>query len=179
MRIINLKPHQTVTLFGWFNLKPFISWDDVVNSRSITFRSMRNIGLSSAQLYTMQPDASQWKHCTNITLHDCLEMTQWPMHPINDLNADLGDILSMHWTPDQMIRLGITLDGLMCIGMGSDLMCMFGYPLTSWIHLGLTRKHVDSMTDADIRRVFLISRGQVLASDPSFTRIGLNPSVSM
>jgi hypothetical protein len=166
MRIVNLKPHQTISLFGWFNLKPFVAWDDVLNNHSITFRSMRNVGLSSAQLYTMQPDTASWINHAGITLHDCIEMTQWPLHPIRDMNADLGDILSMRWTPDQMMRLGITLDDLTCIGMEADVMCLFGYPLTSWVHLGLTRKHVVSMNDADIRRVFYISRGQVMAAIP-------------
>lgn len=114
----------------------------------------------------MQPDASSWRQHASITLHDCLEMTQWPLHPIRDLNADLGDIISMRWTPDQMVRLGISLDDLVGIGMESDVMCMFGYPLTAWIHLGLKRNHVMSMSDADIRRVFSISRGQVMATIP-------------
>jgi hypothetical protein len=93
------------------------------------------------------------------------------------MNADLGDIISMRWTPDQMVRLGVTLDDLTCIGMESDVMCMFGYPLTSWIHLGLTRKHVESMNDADIRRVFCISRGQVLATIPVAHKSSIGTSI--
>jgi hypothetical protein len=165
--IIELTSPQIVSIFGWFNLKPYISWDDVQNDPRMSFRTLRNTGLTSQQLYTLQSDAAAWRQHGSITLHDCLEMTQWPMHPINTLKADLADIMSMHWTHDQLIRLGVNLDDLLTLGMTPALMRVFGMPLTAWRHLGLNRKHVGHMSDKDIQAVFCMSRIHLLFSIPA------------
>jgi hypothetical protein len=165
--IIELTSPQIVSIFGWFNLKPYISWDDVQNDPRMSFRTLRNTGLTSQQLYTLQSDAAAWRQHGSITLHDCLEMTQWPMHPINTLKADLADIMSMHWTHDQLIRLGVNLDDLLALGMTPALMCVIGMPLTAWRHLGLNRQHVGHMSDKDIQAVFCMSRIHLLFSIPA------------
>lgn len=65
-----------------------------------------------------------------------------------------------------MNALGLSLPELSQMGMEPGLMCMFGYPLSSWITLGLDRKFVENMNDEQIRKVFKISRIQVLHALP-------------
>jgi hypothetical protein len=161
MRIVELTPPQIVTLFGWFNLKPFITWEDIKKNSKITFHALRTAGLTPTQLHTIQPDIREWKEHGSITLHDCVTMTEWPAHPIHTMKADLADIISMRWSPEQMISLGITVDELIEIGMIPDLMTMFVFSLSSWVTIGLTRNHVNDMTDNQILRIFRMSRVQV------------------
>ena len=65
-----------------------------------------------------------------------------------------------------MNQLGLSLPELTQMGMDPGLMCMFGYPLSSWINLGLDRTFVENMSDEQIRKVFKISRIQVLHALP-------------
>jgi hypothetical protein len=169
MRIIELTPPQIISIFGWFNLKPFLAWCDVENTPKMTFRSLRDAGVTPTQLHTIQPDVEPWMQHASITLHDCVEMTLWPAHPIHVLKADLADIISMRWTPDQMRSLGINVDELIQLGMIAELMTLFVYPLASWVTIGLTQKHVANMTDVEILRVFRMGRVQVLCSTPNVT----------
>jgi len=162
MRIVHLSAPQIVSLFGWnFRIKPFLSWEDVQNTPGMTFRSLRRLGLSPIQLHTLQPDAAAWRQHGTLTLHDCTDMTLWPVHPIRNLRADLADIISMHWTPEQMKQLGVTVDDLMHVGMTADIMCMISYPLSAWLRLGLTKLHVDTLTENEIQRVFHLSHEQL------------------
>jgi hypothetical protein len=166
MRIVELTPPQIVTLFGWFNLRPYLTWDDIQKNPNITFRALRTAGLSPTQLHTIQPDVEMWKTHASITLHDCVEMTDWPAHPIHTMKADLADIISMRWSPEQMVSLQINVDELIQLGMIPDLMTMFVFSLSSWVTVGLKQKHVDAMSDVEILRVFRMSRMQVLCSTP-------------
>jgi hypothetical protein len=164
MRIIELTPPQIVALFGWFNLKPYLRWDDIEKCDTMTFRSLIDAGLTPTQLHLIQPDIQSWKQHASITLDDCIDMIQWPAHPIHVMKADLADIISMRWTPNQMACLGINVDGLILLGMIPDLMSLFVFTLSAWVTIGLTQKHVENMTDAEIIRVFRMSRMQVLCS---------------
>jgi hypothetical protein len=176
MRIVELTPPQIVSIFGWFNLQPYLRWEDVEKNPKISFRFLRDVGLTPTQLHTIQPDVQPWKQYASITLHDCLEMTQWPAHPIHTLKADLADIISMRWTADQMMVMGINIDELVQLGMLPDLMTLFAYSLGSWTTLGLTQKHVANMTDTEILRVFGMSRMRVLCGTPKTTEsVDSNP----
>jgi hypothetical protein len=165
-RILSLKPPQIIRLFGYWNLKPYLSWDDVRSSADMTFRSLRAIGLTSAQLHTLQPDGDAWVQHGGITIKDVLEMTLWPVHPCRDLNVGLSGIIEMQWSSSQMNQLGLSLPELSRMGMDPVLMTMFGYPLSSWIDLGLDRAYVDNMDNEQVRKVFKISRTEVLRALP-------------
>jgi hypothetical protein len=178
MRIVELTPPQIVTLFGWFNLKPYLSWDDIQKDPKLTFRSLRTAGLTSTQLHAIQPDIQLWKNHASITLHDCLEMTQWPAHPIHLMNADLADIIAMRWSPEQMVSLGIDVDELMQLGMIPTLMTMFVFSLSSWLTMGLTKKHVENMTDVELLHVFRMGRMQILCGFPKVKDITNTASTS-
>jgi hypothetical protein len=177
MRIIELTPPQIISIFGWFNLQPYLKWDDVEKSPTLTFRSLRSAGVTSTQLHTMQPEVEPWIQHASITLHDCIEMTQWPAHPIHVLKADLADIIAMRWTPDQMRSLGINIDDLIQLGMIADLMTLFVYSLASWVTIGLTQKHLVNMTDTEILRVFRMGRMQVLCNTPD-GKVSLGNNIS-
>jgi hypothetical protein len=166
MRIIKLYPPQQINLFGWTKNQPYIQWGDVEKSPAITFRLLRSVGLTSTQLHNLQPDREAWKQHGCITIEDCHEMVIWPMHPCHDLGATLDTLMTKRWTPVQMMQLGLTLGALTDMGMSIDNMVLFGYGLRGWIELGLDREYLDGMADDQVRRVFSISRAQVLHALP-------------
>jgi hypothetical protein len=166
MRIVTLKPSQQVRVFGWINVRPYMQWQDVKVSLDITFRFLRNIGLTSAQLHCLQPDGLAWREHGGITIDDCHEMVLWPVHPCHDLGVSLDVLMVKQWKPSQMVKLGLNLADLTSMGMSTDNMVVFGYPLSGWIEMGLDREYLDTMEDAQVRRVFGISRTQVLHALP-------------
>jgi hypothetical protein len=174
-RVVKLKAPQIIRLFGWWDLKPYLSWDDVRASGSMTFRSLRASGLTSAQLYVLQPDGDMWKRHGGLVLNDCHEMTQWPLHPSRDLGAELGHIIDEQWTPEQMARVGVDLQELTRLRMEPRNMALFGYPLTSWIHLGLDSQYVNTMSDSCIRSVFNLDRKQLLGALPGSAHVRTPP----
>ena len=63
---------------------------------------------SAAELATLQPDKQEWVKRGALTLHDMMDMTVFPVKPITDMQADLAEVWSMHWTPEQLHSLSVT-----------------------------------------------------------------------
>jgi hypothetical protein len=166
MRILKLKPPQQIRVFGWMGVKPYLQWQDIEKSPVITFRFLREMGLTPVQLHLLQPDASAWLRYGGVTMDDCHEMAVWPIHPCNDLGATLDKIMTRQWSPLQMMQVGLSLAELTNMGMSVDNMVLFGFGLTGWIEMGLDREYLNSMADDQVRRVFAISRTQVLHALP-------------
>ena len=175
MRIIMLKAPQQIRLFGWFGVKPYLHWKDIETRPLMTYGFLRRAGLTPVQLHLLQPEITEWKKHGAITMDDCHDMVLWSIHPCHDLGATLDKIMTKQWTPFQMMQVGLSLTELTRIGMSIDNMVLFGFLLDGWIEMGLNREYLDSMTDEQVRRVFAISRTQVLHALPLLPNIRSPP----
>jgi hypothetical protein len=164
MGLVRLTSPQICRIFGWFDYHPLLTWADVQNNPEISFFFLLKCGLTTAQLFNLQHDAFAWVQHGNLQLDDCLHMTQWPVHPVQHLRADLADVLQMRWTSDEMIRVGLTISDLLKLGMTPTVMSKFGFTLHCWVSLGLCRKHVIDWTDQELHCVFKMTRHNVYAS---------------
>jgi hypothetical protein len=164
MGIVRLTSPQVARIFGWFDYHPLLSWPDVQNNTRITFKFLLQCGVTTVQLFRLQHNPSEWVQHGGLQLDDCLEMTQWPIHPVRHMRADLADVLQIRWTSDQMLRVGLTLPDLLNLGMTPTVMSKFGFTLHCWVALGLRRLHINEWTDQELHCVFKMTRHQIYAS---------------
>ena len=164
MGLVRLTSPQIVRIFGWSDYHPLLSWADVQNNKHLSFKFLLKNNLTSVQLFRLQHDAHAWVQHGDVDLDDCLQMTQWPLHPVQHLRADLADVLQMRWTSNEMMKVGLTLTDLLKLGMTPAVMSKFGFTLHCWISLGMLRTHVIDWTDQELHCVFKMTRQNVFAS---------------
>jgi hypothetical protein len=164
MGLVRLTSPQIVRIFGWRDYHPMLTWADVQNNAHISLKFLVERGVTTAQLFKLQIDADAWVQHGGLQLDDCLQMTQWPLHPIHHMHADLADILRMRWTSTEMIKVGLTLPDLLSLGMSPIVMSKFGFTLHCWVSLGMLRKHIIDWTDQELHCVFKMTRQNVFAS---------------
>lgn len=155
---------QSCTVHGWLNPKRTLHWDDLVRLPSATLqRCMGVAGLSASDLKLLQPDVRMWVRHKGVGLGDVPAMLEWPLHPIYDLGANIGDLATMHYSPEVMLRLGITYPFLRdCMHMDDDWMRVLRYSPSEWGMMGFTRQEAVCMGKARVEWVFSVAYDAVV-----------------
>jgi alpha-amylase/alpha-mannosidase (GH57 family) len=139
---MEVTPGQSVAIFGWWDQpRNIVTWDDV-KAKKLSWRQLRRLRFSSAALKQLQPDKLEWIHHSLLTLHDMVDTIVFPVNPIVDMRADLGEVWSMQWTPDQMLDMRLTYDDLVSKGLTIQIMAHFSFPLSMWMQLGFAEQHI-------------------------------------
>jgi hypothetical protein len=160
---IPLTAGQAVTIHGWLAPKKTLSWNDVLNSDNLTFRSLHfDTNITKDLLYKMQPDISAWVKHGRVCLGDIAHLAHWSAHPIRDLKADLGNLLDMHWSAAEMHQRGVTYADLVEAGLTHETMALFGYTLYEWSTLGFRQADAEALTEASLSRLFRMTRVDVI-----------------
>jgi hypothetical protein len=159
---IILTPEQSVMIFGWLG-QPRLTlvWEDI-KLRSWTWRNLREFGLSAEQLHAIQPDKFEWIQRGGLQMKDLPDMTVFPINPLTDFRADLGEVWNMKYTPAQMHSMGITFDHLLQAGLTPPVMYYFNFPLSAWHTLNFGESHARLMNDSDVEQVFRIQKHELL-----------------
>lgn len=63
---------------------------------------LRRLCFSSLALEQLQPDKYEWIHCSLLTLPYMLDTIVFPVNSIADMRADLREVWSMQWTPEEL-----------------------------------------------------------------------------
>jgi len=90
-------------------------------------------------------------------------MIEWPAHPFNDLHGDLADVIALRATSRQLRGMHVTFADLRAAGMTPETMRLMDFPFDGWIELGMTASDVAAFSDAQLGRVFQMTRIAVLA----------------
>ena len=143
VRSIRVDALQSVKLFGlWDQPRELVSWEDV-RKKGLSWRILRsNFNFSTEELYKLQPDKKKWISFGRLTLHDLPEMKCFPINPIQDMCADLGEIWSMRWQATDLAEMNVTFLQLQRSGMTPEIMKHFNFPLSEWLMLGLDVQYV-------------------------------------
>jgi hypothetical protein len=164
MPVITLTPGQAVMLYSWTRPMLTLRWSDIVANEHITWDLLKRVGLTSSQLYSIQPDGKQWVLHAQINLGHLRDMLPtWKIHPIKDMSADLADIISMKWPSETMRALGITFDDLIQVGLNPANMTLFGFTLMSWMTVEMYSRHVEEMSDVQVHHVFGMTKQAALS----------------
>jgi hypothetical protein len=139
---IQIEPRQSIQIFGWWDQPRLIlTWDDI-KLKNLTWSQLRKMKFTVDQLKRIQDDKTQWIQRGGIKLQDLLDTIVFPINPIADLQADLGEVWSMKWNAEQMQRMGMTYDDFIKKGMTPEIMAHFNMSLTQWVCLGFREKHI-------------------------------------
>lgn len=159
---MELSATQSIHFFGWWDQpRTVLSWEDV-KARCLSWRKLRDhYGFSVYDLQRLQPDKVEWIKRGALTLHDMSDMAVFPINPIADMHADLAEVWSMHWTPEQMADMGMTFPQMRQSGLNSQIMTHFGFSLSAWIQLGFGSEHVAEMREDEMGLVFGMHSAEV------------------
>ena len=133
---MQLTARQATLLHGWMRARPFLTWDDVVQTR-LTLDNLIDAGCRARDVVTMQPNARLWAvHAGANIVHARWMLQAWPAHPLRDLGADLGDMLSHKFTAAELVQMGVTHGDLVRAGMTARFEGMFKFAEWEWELLG-------------------------------------------
>jgi len=152
---MELSARESIRFFGmWDQPRTMLAWEDV-KGRCLSWHALRNQFLFSREnLQRLQPDKGEWVKRGALTLHDLVDMSIFPVNPISDLDADLAEIWSMQWSPDEMRAMGMTYAQMRRSGLNIDIMKRFGFSLQAWASLQLDARDVAPMSEADSVALF-------------------------
>ena len=72
--------------------------------------------------------------------------------------------MGTHWPHDALIRMGVTYDDLLGLGLTPETMNLFGYTLMMWASTGFRRSHAEGIPHNTLFRMFGMPKPDVLAS---------------
>ena len=161
--IVRLSPAQSTGLHGWGSkLKTTLSWRDIEENDHIDFDLLMQWTVSPKELHKLQPDVRKWVLHAGCSAKHAIHLSEFPAHPIHDLNGDLADVIALRATSRQLRTMGVTYDDLCRAGMTPETMRLMGMTLQGWIDLGLQAHNIDKdFTDAQLGRVFALTRSAI------------------
>ena len=154
MLAIKIDAYQSVQLFG-YNRQPILtlSWNDV-KRESFTWRDLRALNINASDLQQLQPDKQEWLQRGGVNMQDLKDMTVFPVNPLMDFGADLGELWNMQCSVDEMLKMQITYEQLIHKGITPAIMAAFRLPLSSWVQLGFEREHAAVMRNEETQLIF-------------------------
>ena len=121
----------------------------------MTLSSLIHNGLTAADLKVLQPDVRMWIKHKDVSMSDVPLMVEWPLHPVQHLRANLGDLATARYPPALMLRLGITYEYLrQGMRMDDDWMRVMHYSPVEWAEIGFGRDQAVAMGRKRIEWVF-------------------------
>jgi len=161
---VRLTPAQATGIHGWgWKLKTTLSWRDVEENERIDFDLLLQMELRPKDLKRLMPDVRMWVLHAGCLPHHALSLVEWPAHPFNDLHGDLADVIALKATSRQLRSMRVTYADLRSAGMTPETMRLMDFPFDGWIELGMTPIDVAAFSDAQLGRVFQMTRVAVLA----------------
>jgi hypothetical protein len=69
----------------------------------------------------------------------------------------------MHWPTATMVKMGVTYDDLLELGLTPDTMTLLNYTLMMWATMGFRRQHAEVIPPNTLYRLFGLTKQEVLA----------------
>jgi hypothetical protein len=162
MVLLKLTSSQAIAIYGMWNPKRLLSWKQISDHNELTWKRLRGYGLSAQDLYKLQPDPEPWITMKLIEIDDITEMSSWNIHPIHQMHCTLSQLALLHWPAHVFIRVGITFDDLVGIGLTIQSTPIFGFTLLNWNYIGFRRCHMENVSELDCVQVFGMKKAQVM-----------------
>lgn len=163
---IPLTAGQAVYIHGWTRARKHLTWGDVLTNERLTFKYLvQECRVGEQNLHTLQPDINAWIKSKRAELEDAPKMVGiWDASLTKDFQCDLADLIRMEWPAVTMHQMGVTMKDLVELGMTPETMALFGFTLSGWSLIGLTRAYAENIPMHTLFRVFRMPRADVLAS---------------
>lgn len=168
--MLEVSAKQSIAIFGWFDQpRKIVTWDDLTKQNWSWRRLRHELNFTPAELLKIQGDKQAWMTRGSLTLHDLPEMAMFPINPFVDMQADLGEVWSMQWTPALLCDMGVTYEQMRMRGLSAQIMHHFNFSLSSWFSLGFRREHADKFSTEDSLLVFGIPQCELVKILTEFT----------
>lgn len=150
-------PLQSLRIFGMFDQpRETVCWEDV-KSKKLSWSQLRQIGFDGEALFAMQSDKQAWISHGLIELSDCLDAMIFPLNPLLDMQADLGELWNMQLSCENLKSMGVTYDVLVKKGMTPEIMYYFNFSIAEWMTLGFDADKISK----DHENVFQMSQAEI------------------
>ena len=171
MAMVKVKPLQSVRLFGWLDQpRDIVMWTDI-ERRSISWQRLRReFGFSAHELFQIQPDKHEWIKRGGITIDDAPDMCIFPVNPISDLGMDLGELWRKKWPVDVLLKMSVTYEQMLDMGLSFNIMPFFDLSLASWCKLGFKYTHAQSLNPGLSFKLFGMPHAELLQILQSFQK---------
>jgi hypothetical protein len=146
---------ESIRIFGWWD-QPHrvLAWSDI-KEKAYTWRVLRDdLHFSAQQLHRLQGDKREWIHRGGLRLSDLPELTMFPVNPLVDMRADIGELCSMQWRHETLLAMGVTYQQMVHFGMTPRIMTFFRFPLSGWAGLSLGPDDVAHWSNKDASETF-------------------------
>jgi hypothetical protein len=161
---MRLTAGQACYIFGWFQAKHNLLWEDVIKQPHITFKLLRQANISLDSLYNLQPDTQQWIKEKKIFKDDLFQIIgKWECDPVRDFQLDIGDLTDSRFSVDVLLNMGMTYEKMVDMGLTSENMRLFRHvTLLGWNRLGLNKEHARKIPENHLYACFSMKKNDVL-----------------
>jgi hypothetical protein len=90
-------------------------------------------------------------------------MTMFPVNPLSDMRADIGELCVMQWRAGTLGAMGVTYAQMANAGMTPRIMTFFRFPLSDWVVLGLGPAHIEHWTEPEALGAFGVGLDELRA----------------
>jgi hypothetical protein len=164
---IKLLPEQSISLYGMFHAKSTLTWPDIIKHKHINFALCSANCITPAQLYSMQPDITQWICHGRCDVSNSNDMALWCPNPFTHFHCNIGDlvVLRKQLHPDVLRRCNVTVADLReRYGLTGEIMCLLQYSPQEWMDLALTETDINAISTAQFEKIFgKITRNDLLS----------------
>jgi len=161
---IQITAGQAVSIHGWIRARRNLTWGDILADENMMFQGLLGYNLTETQLHMLQPELEAWIKAGRAKLMDCPRLSSlWGAHPIKDFRADLADMVNMKWGSDVLMKMGVTYQDLLSLGITPETMNLFGFTLMMWSTLGFGRMDAERIPAPILFRLFNMTKQDVLA----------------
>ena len=173
MLAIKIDAYQSIQLFG-YKRQPILtlSWNDV-KRENFTWRYLRSLDFKAEDLQLMQPDKQEWLQRGGVNMQDLKDMLVFPVNPLIDFGADLGELWNMECSVDDMLKMNITYTQLIQKGITPAIMAAFRLPLSAWVQLGFQQEHAACMHANETQLIFGLDQTELVNILNDFNRNSL------
>jgi len=159
---MQVSARDSIRIFGWWDQpRNVLTWSDC-KEHGYTWGILRDeLQFSPQQLHALQKDKVEWVHRGCLRLCALPEMTMFPVNPLSDMRADIGELCVMQWRAATLASMGVTYAQMAKAGMTPRIMTFFRFPLSDWVVLSLAPTHLELWTDADTLGTFGVALAEL------------------
>ena len=162
MSSVEVLASQAIVFYGWRYPMRRVDWKEVFVRKDMTVRKLMDIGFTEEQLFIIQPNKHEWISEKRLELIDITLVPSWKVHATRDMEADIVAIACCDLSAAFLQETGVSFEDLVQAGLTLNLMMIFKFDLTSWIHLGLYRGFIQELTDVQSLSLFSMPTSSVM-----------------
>ena len=165
MPVIQLTPHQAISIYGWSQPIRILDWSIVKEHRLHFSKLLTELKIPIHELKRLQPHKKEWLKEHLVTTEDLPHLLPWKIHAFLDLEMSLAELMCNGPPSAGFLKeTGVTFEQMQEKGLTSDLMRLFPYTVSDWRALGMGRNFIDTLSEVTCGQIFHMPKAVVVAA---------------